>query len=61
MPDGSGEDLPAVKGQQRGEEGLSITEDTLRELQGVIVLQNEGIVYCPIPKVKALMWTVSTT
>lgn len=43
-----------VTTRRRAEETRSqgVTQATLKKLQGVIVLQDEGIVYCPIPKVK---------
>ena len=34
------------------EESLAVTEDTLEKLQNVVVLEREGVVYCPVPKVK---------
>ncbi|MEP4214419.1 MAG: hypothetical protein ABJL35_03580 [Parasphingorhabdus sp.] len=33
------------------EESLKINHATVKKINVVIVLQNEGIVYCPIPKV----------
>lgn len=54
------EDSQAVTTRRREEEtaSLDVTQDTLKKLQGVIVLQDEGIVYCPIPKV--MEWITHT-
>eukprot|EP00904_Undaria_pinnatifida_P008770 jgi/Undpi1/5022/HiC_scaffold_19.g08374.m1 len=47
-----------VTTRRRAEEtrSLGVTQATLKKLQGVIVLQDEGIVYCPIPKVASSEW-----
>lgn len=50
--DGSGGNgSQAVTTRKMEEERLNITRDTLKKIKVVIVLQDEGIVYCPIPKV----------
>ena len=40
--------LTSRKGQ---EESLPVTEDTLDKLRNMVVLEREGVVYCPVPKV----------
>lgn len=41
----------SVTPRRRGAESLVITDDTLNNIQNVVVLEKEGVVYCPIPKV----------
>ena len=48
--DGAGEDMKAAT-TRREEESLKIDQYTLQKISVVIVLQEEGIIYCPIPKV----------
>lgn len=54
VADGSGEDseAAAMMTRRRAEENLEIiSQEDLNNLDMVIVLQDEGIVFCPIPKV----------
>lgn len=52
VTDGSGrKDLQAAEVRRLEGKGLKITENTLKKIEVVIVLQDEGIIYCPIPKV----------
>lgn len=57
MTDGSGEDTLTVTVQRRAAGSLEIPKDVLHELKDLVVLQDEGIIYCPIPKVK--LWVDS--
>lgn len=49
---GSDEDGPSATPQPRDRKNLAITADNLQKMQNVVVVQDEGIVYCPIPKVR---------
>lgn len=51
MDASEGKYLQAATTRKMEEESLNINQSTLKKLQGVIVLQDEGIIYCPIPKV----------
>ena len=46
-----GEEKEEEEEEEERQESLLITQETLKKLQVVVVLQDEGIVYCPIPKV----------
>eukprot|EP00904_Undaria_pinnatifida_P008771 jgi/Undpi1/5023/HiC_scaffold_19.g08375.m1 len=46
----------SVTPRRRGAESLVITDDTLTNIQNVVVLEKEGVVYCPIPKVASAEW-----
>ena len=55
MTDGSGRDGSQEVTIRRMEEGsLDITRDTLKRMPEIIIMKDEGIVYCPIPKVMIL-------
>ena len=53
MDDAGSEDARSVTPRRRGGECPTITEDTLGKIQNVVILEKEGIVYCPIPKVSS--------
>lgn len=51
VTDGSGENPLTVTVSRRATESFDIPEETWKELEDLVVLQDEGIIYCPIPKV----------
>lgn len=38
-------------GGEGGKGGIAITEENLPKMKNVVILQDEGIIYCPIAKV----------
>ncbi|CAM9911145.1 unnamed protein product, partial [Ectocarpus fasciculatus] len=46
----------AVRGGDAGEEKINVTHENLPKMKNVVILREEGIIYCPIAKVASAEW-----
>ncbi|CAN0491613.1 unnamed protein product, partial [Ectocarpus sp. 12 AP-2014] len=50
------EGATAVRGGDAGKEKIVVTHDNLPKMKNVVILREEGIIYCPIAKVASAEW-----